>query len=708
MRFHARFIGRFALTDDQGRNLLPTTRKTRALIARLLLGGEDPIPRSALIELFWGDRDIEQGRASLRQALYEARGLSSDPALLNVSKTALRTDSARLESDLRQLITAAQENNLTAVSDALERWLPLLADCDGLSPRFDAWLTAERRIQTDVVCAELEAAAVRALDRGRAEDCGDLIAFLKIWKPSSNVIDDHRLNIDKSERPSPSPKQTWRRRVRTAGVLGCLIALIVIAVSRWTSFDGHRVIAVEPLDALATDPPAQAVRSEMSGDLVRALASNPGRMQIDQPDGTGSDPRNAAFVISGNAASIGDHLQAHLQLRARDGTVLWSNNFVGDRSDPAGLGEQIATKADAVINCALSTRHTGGAAISDEASRLYLDGCDLVEQYRLAEALQPFREVTRLAPSFARAWADLAVTEVLTAGDLEPADQAAAYRQVVADATHALALDPGTGLAYYALAHTMPGIGNWQRRVAVIARGLQVEPDGSELNNAMGAELLRVGRWREAIAYYRKSMAFDPLNPVKTATLIAPLAFDDQLDEADALIEQASKTWPGNPLIWGAAFRVQIKLDPRRASLMLDDPHRPEQRGSDEVAEDRLWLRAKVARTEANIAAAMSSDLAQVSSDRGTDDLPIVLKLAELGHVEAAYQLAEESKGATNEEYDSLLFRNYLRHFRSDPRFMVLAAHRGLVQIWRATRRWPDFCVDRDVSYDCQAIARAL
>ena len=95
--------------------------------------------------------------------------------------------------------------------------------------------------------------------------------------------------------------------------------------------------------------------------------------------------------------------------------------------------------------------------------------------------------------------------------------QAAAYREAAANARRALALDPRTGLAYYALAMAMPGIANWQLRVDTIAAGLKVEPDGAELNSAMAEELQRVGRSREAITYFRRSMASDPLGPVKTA-----------------------------------------------------------------------------------------------------------------------------------------------------------------------------------------------
>jgi hypothetical protein len=32
---------------------------------------------------------------------------------------------------------------------------------------------------------------------------------------------------------------------------------------------------------------------------------------------------------------------------------------------------------------------------------------------------------------------------------------------------------------------------------------------------------------------------------------------------------------------------------------------------------------------------------------------------------------------------------------RTDPAFLALATRLGLVQYWRDTGRWPDFCTDR-------------
>ena len=42
---------------------------------------------------------------------------------------------------------------------------------------------------------------------------------------------------------------------------------------------------------------------------------------------------------------------------------------------------------------------------------------------------------------------------------------------------------------------------------------------------------------------------------------------------------------------------------------------------------------------------------------------------------------------------------------RRDRRFMPLAAKLGLVAYWRATGKWPDFCAEPGLPYDCRKVA---
>jgi hypothetical protein len=51
---------------------------------------------------------------------------------------------------------------------------------------------------------------------------------------------------------------------------------------------------------------------------------------------------------------------------------------------------------------------------------------------------------------------------------------------------------------------------------------------------------------------------------------------------------------------------------------------------------------------------------------------------------------------------DDLWFRPQLKQFRRDPRFMLVMARTPLLNYWRTSGSWPDFCFDPDLPYDCK------
>jgi hypothetical protein len=55
-----------------------------------------------------------------------------------------------------------------------------------------------------------------------------------------------------------------------------------------------------------------------------------------------------------------------------------------------------------------------------------------------------------------------------------------------------------------------------------------------------------------------------------------------------------------------------------------------------------------------------------------------------------------------------VLFRPYFADVRKDPRFMVVAERAGLIDYWRSSGHWPDFCSDPQLPYDCKAEAAKL
>jgi hypothetical protein len=91
----------------------------------------------------------------------------------------------------------------------------------------------------------------------------------------------------------------------------------------------------------------------------------------------------------------------------------------------------------------------------------------------------------------------------------------------------------------------------------------------------------------------------------------------------------------------------------------------------------------------------------------GADPEHAIDRLALLGFVDDAFAVAQRDLRVDSSESDSsqFLFEPETEPLRRDPRFMTLAARFGLVDYWRRTGKWPDFCGDPGLPYDCRQVA---
>jgi hypothetical protein len=84
--------------------------------------------------------------------------------------------------------------------------------------------------------------------------------------------------------------------------------------------------------------------------------------------------------------------------------------------------------------------------------------------------------------------------------------------------------------------------------------------------------------------------------------------------------------------------------------------------------------------------------------------------LSLLGDIDDAFALADRYVPQAQVTYatPSFLFFTPAAAMRRDPRFMRLAARLGLVDYWRTSGHWPDFCGDPSLPYRCQTEAAKL
>jgi DNA-binding SARP family transcriptional activator/TolB-like protein len=137
-----RLIGQMEAWTLTSESILPTGRKTRALLAVLALSAPRPVLRGKLAEMLWSRRPEEQARASLRQEIHRLLD-ALDPVgsqILSINRDHLMLRPGTVWVDVEEVIRASPSKPAAlALLDG-----ELLEDLDGVDPAFDAWLAAER------------------------------------------------------------------------------------------------------------------------------------------------------------------------------------------------------------------------------------------------------------------------------------------------------------------------------------------------------------------------------------------------------------------------------------------------------------------------------------------------------------------------------------------------------------------------------------
>ena len=137
-----RLIGQMEAWTLTSENILPTGRKTRALLAALALSAPRPMLRGKLAEMLWSRRPESQARASLRQEIHRLLEALDPvgPQILSVNRDHLALRPGTVWVDVEEVLRASP--NKPAALSLLDR--ELLEDLDGIDPSFDGWLAGER------------------------------------------------------------------------------------------------------------------------------------------------------------------------------------------------------------------------------------------------------------------------------------------------------------------------------------------------------------------------------------------------------------------------------------------------------------------------------------------------------------------------------------------------------------------------------------
>lgn len=489
----------------------------------------------------------------------------------------------------------------------------------------------------------------------------------------------------------------------TAAIGAVVFSLMIGAgYTAWRSFGVNKL----PLVAIEAADPSPEARS-LSRDLLVKLGTlsnvGSGRWRLVEGRTAGQRPD---FIFRATGNNAGSETRADLMLlNGKDDTLLWAREFKLAAGRESDIRQYVSLTAGRVLGCMLKARQEGGGLRSD-ILRLFLNGCAASAETSGEDPLKIvglMRTVIAQSPDFAPAWAILLPweAEVYHAAlvDNRGVDEARAV--LVRDVARARAVDqelPEIGLAELEL---LPPAA-YSRALDILAALKARKPEEPQLWVEDAALLASVGRMSESIASARTAADLDPLSPAVSRQLIQELAWDGSTEAARIALDQAERMWPGTDALRDAQFAYHLRYgDPRIAQALMTEM-------KDADGRSDAYLLARVDPSPANLERLIEK--VRECRRRG-DSASFTYAVQALGEFhlnDDALQWLGSYPADMIADSSYVLFRPGMAGVRRDPRFMRVAKRIGLVDYWESSGRWPDFCSESGLPYDCKKEAAKL
>jgi TolB-like protein len=573
---------------------------------------------------------------------------------------------------------------------------------------------------------------VNAFDNTEAKLAELAHSLAKLVK--DGIADESIIPFDRNAGGKAKP--AWRTRNRFALAGAALVVIAAMAGALWML--PHKPapapvqttalrIAVLPFDVLGDD----AALRQFSGGLEAEIVGQLNQNQVPVVSGQDSAQlkgqglsaaaaiQHVAYVFAGTVERSGKQLlvRAHLD-DARQSVTIWSLEFTGDSGDPRALQDQISAQTTLVGTIAV---HYDKLANGDtDAMGMLIKALGAAPGVSGESGWDNAKRLVAKFPDNAQLHSYFAMTSAALAIESTPRRAAELRASVKIEAQHALTLDPHDSYAYFAQSFLFPSVGHWAEREKFLLQGLSVVPQDELLTNIESNLLREVGRLKDAVAYGRQAQAVLPPTFNRDSTLILALSATGNSFEAGQLADIAAKSWPSRSPVWNARFEMAIfnsQWDDALALLTpggyvpLPGPVAQAWRNALKAAKSgdpgakRSAVRDFVVQLDPALPWASKAAMPpnEVMTPGG-----VIAMLAILGDKDAAFAQAKAYLKRDSYADSAFLFWPNLAEFRRDPRFMPLATQIGLVDYWRSSGNWPDFCGDKSLPYDCRGEASRL
>jgi hypothetical protein len=443
-----------------------------------------------------------------------------------------------------------------------------------------------------------------------------------------------------------------------------------------------------------------------SRSLADDLFIKLGKLQSAKADalqlvGHGSDTQaDLRFTVA--QGLVDGHAHANVALLAGgNGGLLWSRDFQQEQGTEGDLRQQVAYSAALVLTCASDAVAPGHEKLETTTLKLYLVGCArLSDGFAVdpASLVQTFGKVTRAAPDFEGAWAKLLIAE--TYSWLESENDPVIGKSLKAHIGQARKLNPAMAEAYVAESW-MQELRNINRWMPLSEAAVKKNPFNAFALVEHSNDMFQVGRLQEGVTLARRAVEADPLAPRVRDALIAALVNAGEVEAAKGVLEDSERLWPGASNTVSNRFFLMARFgDPSEALELLRSGKVSRQFISPAM---ESFLEARIEPTPTKVGRAIED--ARDVAERWPSNY--FETLAEFGRKEDLIKaLSDHDPGMF--PGPATVFRPKFAIVRNDVRFMKIASRWGQFTYWLTSGKWPDFCFEPGLPYDCKVEAAKI
>jgi adenylate cyclase len=469
-----------------------------------------------------------------------------------------------------------------------------------------------------------------------------------------------------------------------------------------------KTIAVLPFDNLSPDPEqayfADGIAEELLNSLtriseleVRGRSSSFSFKDKNEDLPTISKKLNVEYILEGSVRKAGEQVRITIQLiNTRKDAHIWSETYERTIDDIFAIQDDIAQSVADALQITLGVGELGrapGMTSNISAYDAFLEGRSLSLQRgreNIFKAIEQLEQAVALDPDFAIGWNALA--NAYGPGGASGFIQERAEEFLSkhnAALSRVIELIPESDLALRIAAGRS---GDYVEEERLYKKALTLAPANYNTNNGYGWFLSNVGRPKEAIDYFQRCVRMELLSSIPHAYLGVAYELSGDIDAA-VLVMKKARDLSDQPATYNSGLLTLALEENNRAlideyvTLVADT----ELLGNISDTRDINQVMHALLDTPEEAGTELRLFLTDPAYNNPMNLSGIAVWASYFGELEIALQACRESIGS-DPNYIWQIWRPIHKGMRQLPGFKELVRDLGLVDYWRKSGNWGDFC----------------